>query len=303
MSDATTRLGFVGIGRHATRLRDAFLSCGARVEAYDRKDALNVNVEPAWGKRVPWHAMVWGGYDGLTPMCDAVVCCAPPDVTAEVAEQCARSGKRLLATKPLLVDWDTSQPLGAVEDRSIYVDLWRLYSPAWLALKAELRGKTIRSVHVDFYGNGPVRSTHSGLLDYGPHALAFVLDLGLRPELVWRQGEIDTHRGKRIQWFATGRSGGVEVSVSTGNGWQKPVMHVRIMATDGSASYWLEDDKGKQSYLTREPDGVSGSSALVLGCDRDLALRNFCRAFLAGEPSDTLRISCEAMRMLRQAEP
>jgi len=37
----------------------------------------------------------------------------------------------------------------------------------------------------DFYGNGPVRTTHSGLLDYGPHALALCWTLGINPELTW----------------------------------------------------------------------------------------------------------------------
>lgn len=267
-----TRLGFVGVGKHASRLMGAFSKCGARVVAHDRKNDSGGILEPGFGKRVSWREQI------TSPDIDAVICCAPPEVTSEVARACRWAGKRCVATKPLL---DCYPPPSS----TLYVDLWRLYSPAWLAMKADLEGREIRSVRVDFYGDGPERSTHSGLLDYGPHALAFLFDLGLRPEFEWRE----PWKG---QWTATGGN----VTVKTGNGFVEPRMRVAIVDTDGRWYRWHET--GQSHEYTASASGPP----VELQCSRDLALRNLCRAFLAGEPSDTLRISCEATRMLLAAE-
>lgn len=284
------RLGFIGVGRHGQKMAAAFRECGATLAAYDREhphgdwviDGKRVrdNLRTAtmsWGeaKYVPWHDMI------ASSAIDAIVCCAPPDVTAEVTLAAANAGKPVCATKPLR--WPTAE--GADEARGVWVDLWRLSSPAWLALKADLQGREIRSVDIDFYGSGPVRATHSGLLDYGPHALGFVLDLGLRPELTWTKEQ-------KGCWFGKGD----RVGVTTGNGFGSAMMYVRVEATDGESRVWCESQDNRHRF-------IGDDQGELLNCDRLLALRNFCRAFLAGEPSDTLRISCEAMRLLRQAEP
>lgn len=276
------RLGFVGVGKHAQRMAAAFRECGAEIVCFDRGtgDPRDLVRDPLFGSRMPWASQV------LAPDVDAIICCAPPAVTAEIAADCLIVNKRCCATKPLkwplLNDSEIADCAGC-----IYVDLWRLYSPAWLALKADVQGREIRSVHVDFYGSGPVRETHSGLLDYGPHALAFVLDLGLRPELRWEHRvEFGMPNSKAPYWFGESE----RVHICTGNESDAPAMEVLIETTDGKEFRWIEQDALQLCQS-------------VLWCHRDLALRNFCRAFLAGEPNDTLRISCEAMKLLRQAEP
>ncbi len=167
-------------------------------------------------------------------------------------------------------------------------------TPAWLALKSELAGKTIQSVHVDFYGSGPFRTTHSGLLDYGPHALAFLLDLGLPVDgLEWE------HRAALCQdrpdkfWF--GVDDARNIHVATGNEASEPSMQVQIDLADGTMARWGEK-------VDEQVFGITRPSYVSMQHSRDLALRAFCRAFLAGEPSDTLRISCEAMRVLTEVE-
>ncbi len=286
-----TRLGFVGVGKHAQRMAQAFRECGAEIVAYDR-NRLGPDWNPpmplpldGFGMRMAWREMV------ESPGVDAIVCCAPPEVTRAVALECASGRKRLVATKPLMVNWDTSQPLGASEDRDIYVDLWRLYSPAWLALKADLQGRKVQSIFINFCGYGPIRSTHSGLLDWGPHALAFLLDLGIAAELEWKCTE-DGDAGKTKLWRATG-TGDTAIVIYTGNRLgccADGPKQVAVEAADGDTFTWQEND---DSHFYVEE----------LECSRDLALREFCRAFLRGDPSDTLRISCEAMRMLAQAGP
>lgn len=271
------RLGFVGVGKHARRLAEAFSECGGAVVAHDRERP-SEGILDGFGRRMPWREMI------TAPDVDAIVCCAPPAVTAEVAEAGAL-GKRMVLTKPLCVDLLVNPAATYVDlSRTVHVDLWRLYSPAWLALKADLDGKELRSVSVSFCGDGPVRATHSGLLDYGPHALAFLLDLGLKPELMWQPSQ------QPGQWIATGRAGFAEVHVRTGNAWAQPDMCVQVSTADGSRAMWLEAGNWQEYHVSAERP--------MVGNHRDLALRSFCRAFLAGEPSATLRISCEAMRIL-----
>lgn len=265
---AKMRLGFVGVGRHAQKMAAAFRECGAEIVAYCRK-----SLEPAEGfgprKNIEW---VLDFHN-----CDAIVCCAPPDVGTGLAIDAEIYQQDLCISKPFpMVErmWQAEHM-----SHQLVIDLWRLYSPAWQALKADLQGKIIKSIHVGFYGNGPVRKTHSGLLDYGPHALAFALDIGLSPELTW----INPGEGR---WEAS--SG--PVIIQTGNGFDVPRSRVRVELSDGAVLTW-EEHEGRHRYGN------------VIEHSASLALKSFCRAFMAGEPSDTLRISCEAMRLLRQAEP
>lgn len=287
-----TRLGFVGVGRHAQKMAAAFRECGAEIVAHARS-SMAMGVQGPFAASptdpLPWPDMI------ASPSIDALIICAPPEVTTEVALACAKAGKRCVATKPLMLQqppvWRGFPAPFEFAWANIYVDLWRLYSPAWQAMKAELRGKQIQSVHVDFYGNGPVRS-FSGLLDYGPHALAFVADLlGGIPKLHW--DDFGYVFGSDGLWTADSDE---HVSFAMGNrvptGEDRPQQARRIVVRAGGKYFeWHEDPvNGDHVYtVDREP---------VMQHMKSLALRNFCRAFLAGDPSDTLRISCEAMRVL-----
>lgn len=300
------KLGFVGVGKHAQCMAAAFRECGAVVVAHDRAQSGAPLLPNGFGSRMAWRDMI----DSRDV--DAIACCAPPAVTLDVLLECAQHAKRCCATKPLLatsirdncdmyvvrqldvgeIDWTGLSSLRHLYTRNLYVDLWRLYSPSWQALKADLTGRELISVNVDFYGNGPVRKTHSGLLDYGPHALAFVLDLGLRPELEWRISEEDTYKGLSRRWHGASREPNVQIN--TGNGFGDSAMRVRV-ETSGGPLIWHEKE-GVQSYLG------STDFVPVMTNHRLLALRNFCRDFVAGKSSDTLRISCDAMRILRDTE-
>ncbi len=284
------RLGFVGVGKHATKMAAAFRECGAEVVAHWRNYKVGGGfaiVGSEWGRAVPWAEQITDG------SIDALIICAPPEVTTEVALACAKAGKRCVATKPLmwrLAPAEHGYRNNAVYPESFYVDLWRLYSPAWQAMKTELRGKQIQSVHVDFYGNGPVRS-FSGLLDYGPHALAFVADLlGNCEGLEWT--ELDSKNGTGSLWGASSNN----CSLVTGDGADGPRTSVQVVCDDGNYDTILWEESRDHTYDIQQVYSLTGE--MLASNSRSLALRNFCRAFLAGEPSDTLRISCEAMRVL-----
>ena len=295
-------LGFVGVGQWAQKLATAFRECGAEIVAYDRASSPTQN-PPHFGTWYPWHDQI------ASDKIDALIICAPPEVTTEVALECAKAGKRCVATKPLL--W-TEYPSELFRDlpgltgeqqrvilrywevlnRSLYVDLWRLYSPAWLALKEELRGKKIDRIDVSFCGNGPFRS-FNGALDYGPHALAFVFDLLGSTEVTDLQvTELEAVEGGKL-YGADMRVAGTFASMTIGNGAQEPKRQVDVWVDDRSRWTFVEPENGTQAFLVDVDEPR-------ITCTKALALRRFCRAFMACEPSRTLEYSIAAMRVLER---
>lgn len=287
------RLGFVGVGRWAQKLATAFRECGAEIVAYDRGGD---GEAPGFGARTTVQAMVHGD------VCDAVIACAPPDVTTEVALECARAGKRCVATKPLLwTEWPdifdrshSAAPLnldtGLRETGLLYVDLWRLYSPAWLALKEEVAGKLIEHIDVSFCGNGPFRS-FNGVLDYGPHALAFVYDLLGTTELT--VGRIEFDMADLIDVDMT--CAGVPVRATIGNAAREPQRSVTVIS--GGRKHVFTEPSDAHIASVENVCHIDGET--VVGSSKAHALRRFCRAFLVGEPSRTLEYSIAGMRVLK----
>lgn len=159
------RLGFVGVGKWSQKLATAFRACGAEIVAYDRQNAQKVREwgVDSWVERVP----LLHGFGSYMPWrdqladksIDAIVAVAPPEITTEVALACAAAEKSVMATKPL---FDHPERITA----PFYVDFWRLWSGA-----QEER----RRPEIVFHGCGPERG-FPGLLDYGPHVLAAILD-------------------------------------------------------------------------------------------------------------------------------
>ena len=327
------RLGFVGVGHWAQKLATAFRECGAEVAAYDRNGSGDA---PGFGQRMDWSSMVSLG------SIDAIIACAPPDVTTEVALACAKAGKRCVATKPLMwsewpefAEWpmfktmrerktgawatDAERSDPGVQERFtrkknselLYVDLWRLYSPAWLAMKEELRDKKIDRIDVAFCGNGPFRS-FNGALDYGPHALAFVFDLLGTTKLRqldtdgidWLKADPRDCAKRGVLWVGRFEANGTEIEVRIGNGaktsqrWVSPTL-----ASDDDANFcsWSEpsdDHPRHQKHVFNVV--VNGIGLPMMEHDKSYALRRFCRAFMAGESSRTLEYSIAAQSVLER---
>lgn len=265
-----TRLGFVGVGRHAQKLAAVFRELGCEIACHARAAS-----EAAEG---------FGARSDHLFGADRIVICAPPLVAFR--RVMLSGGTPTLVSKPLLI----TDPSGRDQ---VSVDLWRLWSPSWQALKQAVAGQRISSVRVVFTGSGPHRSTHSGALDYGPHAFAFVHDLLGELETgtngYWSH---QTHKraGAGIWTWRTPPMGGVgrSVEVVCGNGAVLPEMSVSVMI-NGDEYLWKELDQiqwfidGKDRMSNRKPE----------------ALRAFCAAWLRGDTDRTLQLSCMGMRCLK----
>lgn len=151
------RLGFVGMGRWARKLKASFDAEGAIVVASWRAKMGHGQFD-CWGDMFRSPEVMIDSED-----IDALVLCAPPDVTTEVALACAAAGKPVMATKPLMLT--EAVPIRA----PFYVDFWRLWSEAF---ERYAKARTT-VVNVLMTGSGPIRG-FPGLLDYGPHAMAYL---------------------------------------------------------------------------------------------------------------------------------
>lgn len=251
------KLGFVGVGKHAQKLAAVFRELGCDIVAHTRASR-----EPASG---------FGELDRLDLADRLIVCCPPKQALAWA--QTVR--KPMLVSKPLLA----TDPDGL---EHVSVDLWRLWSPAWVAFRQACAGRPIQAMRVVFTGNGPFRETHNGALDYGPHAMAFVHDL--LPEAVLRNRE-RTAGNWRVEWAGA-------VSAEFGNA--SPVPQMAVDARIAKRCYrWVESD-GQHEFFA--PNGSAHK------CPRSDALRTFLAAWLRDEAGETLQLSCMGMRVLQGLE-
>jgi hypothetical protein len=279
-------LGFVGVGPHAEKLARVLTELGAQVVCHDRASSAP---GPEWaGTRMSWRDMLTAGLDGI-------VAVATPKVTTEVVREWFRGQRgnqpRLLATKPLLFDGAPDCYVSA----NLHVDLWRLWSPSWRAFRDDLQSRgAIESVNVVCVGNGPDRG-YSGVLDYGPHAMAFVHDL-LGAELgAWEGYTQGIDKLKTL--YSQAAIGGTKVSLTTGNSANAKEFHVTARVA-GVDYYWWELGN-EQVYSLEDLPFAQVSSRKQLMNHRDVALRAFCRSFLNGEPNDSFRLSTAGYRVLR----
>ena len=247
-----TRLGFIGVGKHAQKLAAVFRELGCDIVTHVRASS-----EPAPG---------FGEHDRLDLAERLVVCCPPKQALAYA--QTVRMP--MLVSKPLLA----TEPTGL---EHVSVDLWRLWSPAWRAMKQAVAGRQIDSLRVVFTGNGPFRETHNGALDYGPHALAFVHDL--LPDAVLRERQ-QVGVNWRVDWAGA-------VVAEFGNAASVPQMTVDMRI--GSRCYRWQEANGMHAFFG--PNGARGP--LPRG-----GLREFCSAWLRNETASTLQLSCMGMRAL-----
>lgn len=120
--------------------------------------------------------------DALFDVCDAVACCVPPDVQAELAVRAARAGKHLLLEKPIAGDLDgavrLADAIGEAGVRSMIVLSWRYADSvrAFIEQAATFaafggRGAFVSGALLGGMFATPWRLERGPLLDLGPHVI------------------------------------------------------------------------------------------------------------------------------------
>lgn len=281
------RLGFVGVGKWATKLAAAFRACGAEIVAHDRRQAgagfirgANghcVSTEPEdFGVRMPWRDQL------ADKSIDAIIAVATPEITTEVALACAGAGKPVMATKPL---FDHPETIRSV----FYVDFWRLWSADYLAARDAFRGALARDdmddarrFAIELFGSGPFRE-FPGSLDYGPHVVAMLMDLiGSHGMALDKATRLPSSEGElfNVEWIGHGDR--LNFRACFGNG-----------ACSASRSF------GHPGQRVHEDGLLIGSE------EKSAVLQRFCQSFMNDVSEgfvDTrlLNLSRDGMRELRK---
>ena len=181
------RIGYIGVGKWATQLRDAFEARGHETVWHARSDANSLNwvckPKEGWG---PIRRFNTGNMPDYHEQ-DLIVCTCPPGPLHYYAG--LFSGVPMLVTKPF--DLERLEEDDLTRYAPTYVDLWRVLTPEWEAFKERFnaieRDGTI-GVAIDFKGRGPFRQWVSGAMDHAPHAMAYLLDMFLalvQSKLTW----------------------------------------------------------------------------------------------------------------------
>lgn len=295
----TIKLGFVGVGKWAQKLHLAFLSEGGGSAAFDRGTVPRESTPgekygragpryTAFGEYQPWRDMI------ADKELAALVLCAPPEVTTEVAVACAAAGKPVMATKPLMLE--RSVPIRA----PFYVDYWRLWDENYLAFKSAVNRMMpdVQRVYCPFNGAGPHRS-FPGLLDYGPHAVAFVRDLLSVYEFdsIGMKRYLERSGGEMVEFellYENQKGLPIPCRIETGNGYAA-----------GNRGLFAETKGGNLGWKETPIETEFSVTGIHKKCPKEEALRRMCRSFLNDVSegfvtTEHLDLSCAVMRDLAE---
>lgn len=106
---------------------------------------------------------------------DGVIVCTPPESHIQIATYALDRGIPVIIEKPLSLSSEEAAKLSRFK-LPILVNHSALFTDSFERIRRLTRDKPVSNVNVSLYNYGPFRS-YSGLWDYGPHAIAIVLEL------------------------------------------------------------------------------------------------------------------------------
>lgn len=290
------RFGIIGPGGWGRRVTKTLVANGAEIYCHVRKSdepmegmGLRMSMNELW--TACSHRLV-----------DAVAAFGPPEVVREAYEWCRDLRTPAILTKPLFIERVEPEIKSAM-----IVDYVRLWSPRYKEVRetasALMAGSEGRPIHVDvdMYGPGPVRG-FSSLWDYGPHAVAFLMDV-----LAGQPGGQEIAIGKAMRWpgyehgemfHVRGHApGNVTFDLHVGNGSRGVTSkRVRVTVGDEFCEYdelpgWVETTiRGEKSHHVT-PNSIDH---MVKSFLRDVVDDTF-------DPT-TLTLTVEITRFLRGVE-
>lgn len=215
------RLGLIGAGRWGRNyistikeLDDAVLACVS-------------SRNPATAALVPAGCQIYTDWSEMIADGDlaGVIIATPPAHHAAAVEACLRAGLGVMVEKPLTMSVADAERLGQTADETrlpVLVDHTQLFHPGYERLKelAKSSGR-IRDVRSSGGNWGPFRPDTPVLWDYGPHDVAFCLDLlGELPSSVDvlqdERKHLDMGVGESLN-FALGFPGGAGAGIHISN--------------------------------------------------------------------------------------
>ncbi|MCC7016460.1 MAG: Gfo/Idh/MocA family oxidoreductase [Rhodospirillales bacterium] len=179
------RLGLAGAGPWGQKLIAAL----ARLPAVELRAVASRN--PDIRSRLPKDCAVTEDWRALArdPEIEGVVIATPPALHAEMTLEVLAAGKAVFVEKPLALDAASAEAVLARAERAGVAAMTNhvhLFHPAYAELKRQLAAVgPIHGLRSRGGRRGPFRAEVPVLWDWGPHDVAFALDLlGLEPRRV-----------------------------------------------------------------------------------------------------------------------
>ena len=196
--------------------------------------------------------------DALFDACEAVACCVPPDVQADVAVRAARAGKHLLLEKPIAGDLEgatrLADAIGEAGVGSMVVLSWR-YAAAVRAFVDDARALTPFGGRGTFVSGAllggvfatPWRLERGPLLDLGPHvidlldaSLGAVTGVRAHGDLLGWIGLLLEHEGGAVS----------EASLCATSGLQPHRSGVEVYGATGALDLDCASAVGPEAFMT-----------------------------------------------------
>jgi predicted dehydrogenase len=317
MTARIVHLGLVGAGPWGQKL----IAAMTRVPALELCAVASGN--PATRSLIPKDCTITADWRALArnPEIEGVVIATPPALHAEMALGYLAAGKAVFVEKPLALDAASAEAVLAQANAAggvAMTDHVHLFHPAYAELKRQLPAfGPIHGLRTRGGRRGPFRAAVPVLWDWGPHDVAFALDLlGLEP----RRVRAET-REKRPTPEGTGETlalrllydDGATADLEFGNLYDSPVREliVRCDACD------LVLDEYSSTPLVRLPrreteaclpeenaaEGKAETIPVAGASPLDRALAAFAEKIRAGKPDTAdLLLGVAVTKVLARAE-
>ena len=268
--------------------------------------------------RADWPALV------ADPTVAGIIVAAPPAAHAEIALVAIKAGKAVFIEKPLALDVVQAEAILAEAEKAgvgAMVDHVHLFHPAYGELKRQLAAESpVHMVRGRGGRRGPFRADAPVLWDWGPHDVAYALDLlGPTPErvtaFIGKRAETPEGMGEIVALSLVYADGG-RAELEFGNLYDSPVRELIVQCAECDL---VVDEKSKKPLVRLprretesclpEENAAEGASRLIpVGTDSPLtvALTAFADSIRAGRGGraevSSLALGVAVVRVLARAE-
>ncbi len=237
---------------------------------------------------------------------DGVIIAAPSKFHAEMTLAAIERGLPVLIEKPLalnLADAEAVEEAATKKDVPVLVHHVHLFQPGYAEIKKQVLALgPIRSIKCKSGNAGPYRPDTDPLWDWGPHDIAFCLDLmAANPARIAAKNRDQTETGRGVIFdIVLEFENNVVATIETGNGYE--ARHRRLEVEFESETLILDDNAAQKLLRRSRGAGGTASESPISISDQpplSIAVANFAAA-IRGEPAQYIgaRLGVEVVKVL-----
>jgi predicted dehydrogenase len=295
-----TSLAVVGSGPWAQRHMATIAATADLQLAGVVSSSLSDQRRPLFGDVSP--ACIWPNIDRMlheSNRPDGVILATAPHHMRGTCEKLLNEDVPILAEKPLTLSAREAQQIIAQAERVnglIMVNLIHLFSVGYSTLRQHLEEiGPLKTLSSEGGNQGPFREYMSGLWDYGPHDLAFALDLVKSSPTTLSANLVSGAKNRHVIDVVLEFPSGVRANLKFGN---TMVEKRRRLRCEGEAGLLeLEDHPAPSLRLNHKSIPLPGPLPL------NNVHRHFAKSIALGtDAMGTAALACEVNRLIEQIE-